>query len=125
MQGHDDIPGFIEAFSGSHRHILGYLAEEVINQQPEDILNFLLQTSILDRLCGPLCNAITGGSSGQAILVNLEHANLFVIPLDDEGKWYRYHHLFAEVLRARLRQKPPEPPAKYIGAPAPGLNKEG
>ena len=68
MQGRDDIPGFIEAFSGSHRHILGYLAEEVINQQSEAILNFLLYTSILDRLCGPLCNAVTGESNGQAIL---------------------------------------------------------
>ena len=104
MQGHDDIRGFVRAFSGSHRHILGYLAEEVINQQPEDILNFLLQTSILDRLCGPLCDAVTGNSGGQTILETLENANLFIMPLDDEGKWYRYHHLFAEVLRARLQQ---------------------
>ncbi len=108
IQSHDDIPGFIEAFSGSHRHILGYLAEEVINQQPEATLNFLLQTASLDRLSGPLCDAITGESGGQAILENLEHANLFIVPLDEERNWYRYHHLFAEVLQSRLRQAHPE-----------------
>jgi LuxR family maltose regulon positive regulatory protein len=104
MQGHEDIPGFIKTFSGSHRHILGYLAEEVLNRQPKGTLDFLLQTSILDRLCGPLCDAVTGESGGQEILENLEHANLFLTPLDDERKWYRYHHLFAEVLQARLQQ---------------------
>jgi LuxR family maltose regulon positive regulatory protein len=112
MQGHDDISGFIRSFSGSHRHILGYLAEEVLNQRPKGTLNFLLQTSILDRLCGSLCDAVTRDSDGQKILENLEHANLFIIPLDDEGKWYRYHHLFAEVLQARLRQTQPEMPAE-------------
>lgn len=108
MHGHDDIPGFIRAFSGSHRHILGYLTDEVISQRPAGTLEFLLQTSILDRLCGPLCDAVTGDSNGQAILENLERANLFITPLDNEGKWYRYHHLFAEVLQARLRQLHPE-----------------
>jgi len=104
MQGHADIPEFIRAFSGSHRHILGYLADEVLNQRPKGTMNFLLQTSILDRLCGPLCDVVTGGSDGQAILENLAQANLFITPLDDEGMWYRYHHLFAEVLQARLEQ---------------------
>jgi ATP/maltotriose-dependent transcriptional regulator MalT len=104
MQGREDISDFIRAFSGSHRHILGYLADEAINQRPKGTLNFLLQTSILDRLCGPLCDAVTGESNGQIILENLEHANLFISPLDDEGRWYRYHPLFAEVLQARLRQ---------------------
>ncbi|HEX6269168.1 MAG TPA: hypothetical protein VFZ43_02945, partial [Anaerolineales bacterium] len=108
MQGCEDVSSFVQAFSGSHRHILGYLAEEVINQQPEDIHNFLLQTSILGRLCGPLCDAVTGTSGGEVILEKLEHANLFISPLDDEGKWYRYHHLFAEVLQRRLRQLLPE-----------------
>lgn len=107
MKGRDDISGFIRAFSGSHRHILGYLAEEVINQRPKGTLNFLLKTSILDRLCGPLCDAVTGSTGGQAILENLEHANLFITPLDNEGKWYRYHHLFAQVLQARLQQNQP------------------
>jgi LuxR family maltose regulon positive regulatory protein len=102
MQGHNDIPGFIQAFSGSHRHILGYLAEEVINQQSESTLKFLLQTSLLDRLCGPLCEAVTGDPGGQDTLESLEHANLFIRPLDDQGIWYRYHHLFGEVLRNRL-----------------------
>jgi LuxR family maltose regulon positive regulatory protein len=108
MQDREDISGFIQAFSGSHRHILGYLAEEVLNQQPGDTLDFLLQTSILDRLCGPLCEAVTGNTDGQAMLESLEHVNLFITPLDDEGVWYRYHHLFAEVLQARLQQNQPE-----------------
>lgn len=108
MQGHEDISEFIESFSGSHRHILGYLAEEVLNRQPTETLNFLLQTSILDRLCGSLCDAVTEGSGGQAFLENLAHANMFIMPLDDEGKWYRYHHLFAEVLQSRLSQAHPE-----------------
>jgi len=107
MQGHNDISGFIQAFSGGHRHILGYLADEVLNQRPKGTLNFLLQTSILGRLCGPLCDAVTGESNGQAILENLEHANLFITPLDVESKWYRYHHMFAEVLQARLQQIQP------------------
>ena len=108
MQGREDISGFIRAFSGSHRHILGYLADEALNQRPKGTLNFLLQTSILERLCGSLCDAVTGTSDGQKILESLEHANLFIIVLDDESRWYRYHHLFAEVLQARLRQNHPE-----------------
>ena len=112
MQGHDDISRFIHAFSGSHRHILGYLADEALDQRPKGTLNFLLQTSILDRLCGPLCEAVTGKPGGQEILESLDHANLFITPLDDEGKWYRYHHLFAEVLQARLRQNHPELPVE-------------
>jgi LuxR family maltose regulon positive regulatory protein len=108
MQGREDIPGFIKAFSGSHRHIIGYLADEVINRQPDEIQNFMLQTSILDRLCGRLCDAITGISDGQVMLETLEHANLFVEALDDRREWYRYHHLFAEVLRTRLHQTRPD-----------------
>jgi LuxR family maltose regulon positive regulatory protein len=108
MQGRDDIPGFIHAFSGSHRHILGYLAEEVLNQRPKGTLDFLLQTSILDRLCGPLCEAVTGQGDGEEMLRKLDQANLFIVPLDDEGVWYRYHHLFAEVLRAHLQQAQPD-----------------
>lgn len=104
MQGQKGVSKFIQTLSGSHRHIIGYLADEVLNQQPTATVNFLLQTSILDRLCGSLCDALTGRADGQTSLEYLEHANLFVIPLDDEGKWYRYHHLFAEVLRTRLQQ---------------------
>ncbi len=109
MQGRDDVAGFIQAFSGSHRHVLSYLVEEVLNRRPKGTLNFLLQTSILDRLCGPLCDAVTGGNDSQALLQKLEQANLFIVPLDEEGQWYRYHHLFAEVLQARLKQTQPDP----------------
>ena len=104
MQDSSDIQGFIQGFSGSHRHVLGYLAEEVLNHQPEKTLKFLLQTSILGELCGPLCDAVTGDFGGQAMLENIENANLFITPLDNEGRWFRYHHLFAEVLHARLAQ---------------------
>jgi LuxR family maltose regulon positive regulatory protein len=108
MQGHADIPGFVRAFSGSHRHILGYLAEEVLDQRPRGTLEFMLRTSILDRMCADLCNALTGQSDGQAILESLEQANLLIVPLDDEGRWYRYHHLFAEVLQVRLHRNRPD-----------------
>ncbi|MGB3699777.1 MAG: LuxR C-terminal-related transcriptional regulator [Anaerolineales bacterium] len=89
---------FIASLSGSHRFILSYLTEEVLNQQPENIQQFLLQTSILDRLSGGLCNAVTGHSNSHSLLERLYHANLFIIPLDDEGHWYRYHQLFADLL---------------------------
>jgi len=94
-----DPPGFIATLSGSHRFILSYLTEQVISRQPEKIQHFLLQTSILDRLNGDLCNAVTGRSDGRDLLERLFNANLFLIPLDDEGQWYRYHHLFAGLLR--------------------------
>lgn len=108
MQGREDVSGFIQAFSGSHRNVLTYLAEEVLEHCPEGTLNFLVQTSILDRLCGSLCDAVTAQRDGQTILEQLEHANLFIVPLDDTGKWYRYHHLFAEVLQSRLQQTQPD-----------------
>jgi LuxR family maltose regulon positive regulatory protein len=104
MRDRADVSGFIEAFAGSHRYVLDYLVEEVLNGQPDGVRSFLLETSILGRMCGPLCDAVTGRSDGQATLERLEHANLFVIPLDDERLWYRYHHLFAEVLRQHLHQ---------------------
>ncbi len=104
MRDHADIPGFIAAFAGSNRYVLDYLAEEVLARQPEELQTFLLETSILDRMRAPLCNALTGRADGQTALERLEHANLFVIPLDDERHWYRYHHLFADVLRQRLSQ---------------------
>ena len=108
MQGHADISGFIQSFSGSHRHVLTYLAEDVLDQHPEGTVGFLLQTSVLERLCGPLCDAVTGQRDGHATLAKLEHANLFIMPLDDTGQWFRYHHLFAEVLRARLQLSQPD-----------------
>src|SRR5215210_6578604 len=108
MRDRADIVGFIASFTGSNRHVVDYLAEEVLGQQPEEVQDFLLQTSILDRMCGPLCAAVTSGHSGQEILEYLEHANLFVISLDEERRWHRYHHLFADVLRQRLHREYPD-----------------
>jgi LuxR family maltose regulon positive regulatory protein len=104
MQGQKDIAGFVRAFTGSHRFVLDYLAEEVLRHQPEGIQAFLLRTSILDRFCGSLCDALMQGESGQETLEYLERANLFIVPLDGERRWYRYHRLFAELLRQRLQQ---------------------
>jgi LuxR family transcriptional regulator, maltose regulon positive regulatory protein len=104
MQGHQDTPSFIKSFTASHHFVMDFLIEEVLQQQTEDIQTFLLRTSILDRMCGPLCDAVLGSPSatGQETLEYLEHANLFIVPLDNERRWYRYHHLFAELLRLRL-----------------------
>jgi len=108
MQGKDDTTTFINSFTGSHRFVLDYLIEEVLTQQPQNILNFLLQTAILKRLTGPLCNALTGQEDGQPTLEYLDRANLFIIPLDNERCWYRYHHLFAELLQQRMNVTHPE-----------------
>jgi LuxR family maltose regulon positive regulatory protein len=97
-----DPGAFLEAFTGTHRFVLDYLSEEVLERQPERVRTFLLQTSILQRLTAPLCNAVTGGSDGQDILEELERANLFLVPLDEQRRWYRFHHLFADLLQARL-----------------------
>ncbi len=107
MQGHEDAASFIRSFTGSHHFVLDYLVEEVLGQQSERVQTFLLRTSILDRMSGPLCDAVVldPSISGQATLEYLEHANLFIIPLDNERRWYRYHHLFADLLRQRLRQR--------------------
>ncbi len=102
MQGRKDISGFIKSFAGDDRYIADYLIEEVLQRQPETVRSFLLQTSILDRLIGPLCDAVTGQKDGIKMLGNLERGNLFVISLDDNRQWYRYHHLFAEALLSRL-----------------------
>ena len=108
MQGHQDVPGFIQAFAGDHRYIVDYLVEEVLQRQPEPVRNFLLQTSILDRLNGPLCDAVTGQPGGKARLETLQRGNFFLIPLDDKRHWYRYHHLFADVLRMHLMAEQPD-----------------
>ena len=107
MQGREDAPGFIRAFAGNDRYIADYLVEEVLQRQPERVRSFLLQTSILERLCGPLCDAVTGGEDGKGMLEALERGNLFVVPLDDKRQWYRYHHLFADVLHARMMEEQP------------------
>ncbi|PWB52690.1 MAG: helix-turn-helix transcriptional regulator [Anaerolineales bacterium] len=108
MQGRSDIASFIQAFTGSHRFVLDYLVEEVFRAQPEGIHSFLLKTAILDRLCGSLCDAVTGREDGKGMLETLERGNLFIIPLDDQRQWYRYHPLFAEVLQARLLDEKPD-----------------
>src|SRR5947208_4981199 len=108
MQGRQDVPGFIRAFAGDHRYIVDYLVEEVLQRQPAPVRSFLLQTSILDRLSGPLCDAVTGQEEGNARLEALERGNFFVVPLDDRRHWYRYHHLFAEVLSAHLMAEQPD-----------------
>lgn len=120
MQNRQDVTGFIESFTGSHHYVLDYLIEEVLLQQPGSVQSFLLTTSILDQLTGSLCDAVrfggfpssetavTGQDNGQMMLEMLERANLFIIPLDDERRWYRYHHLFVDLLRQRLRLTRPE-----------------
>jgi LuxR family maltose regulon positive regulatory protein len=108
MQGRSDTAGFIQAFTGSHRFVLDYLAGEVLERQPERVRNFLLQTAILDRLSGSLCDAVTAQDGGRGMLETLERGNLFVVPLDDQRQWYRYHHLFADVLQAHLIEAQPE-----------------
>jgi LuxR family transcriptional regulator, maltose regulon positive regulatory protein len=108
LQGRSDITAFVEGFSGSHRYVLDYLAEEVLDRQPQPLRAFLLQTSVLERLCGPLCDAVTGHTSGQELLEQVERANLFLVPLDEVRGWWRYHHLFADLLRVRLAREQPE-----------------
>ena len=106
MQGHQDVTSFIKSFTGTHHFVLDYLLEEVLGHQSERVQKFLLRTSILDRMCGPLCDAVLLDSpgSGQATLEYLERANMFIIPLDNERRWFRYHHLFADLLRQRLHE---------------------
>jgi LuxR family maltose regulon positive regulatory protein len=108
MRDREDLSSFIETFSGSNRHVLDFLAEEVLERQPEGMREFLLKTSVPERMSAPLCDALTGRNDGQQMLERLEHDNLFVIALDDERHWYRYHHLFADVLRSRLQREQPE-----------------
>ena len=108
MQGRADVAGFIAGFTGDDRYIVDYLAEEVLQRQPAPVRNFLLQTALLGRLSGPLCDAVTGTGGGKAMLEALDRGNLFVVPLDDRRQWYRYHHLFADVLRARLSDESPD-----------------
>ncbi|HZG67154.1 MAG TPA: AAA family ATPase, partial [Herpetosiphonaceae bacterium] len=107
LQGQRDATSFIKKFTGSDHFVMDYLVAEVLDQQSESVQTFLLRTSILDRLCGPLCDAVVRdpAASGQATLAYLERANLFIVPLDNERRWYRYHQLFADLLRQRLHQR--------------------
>ena len=115
MQNHQDVHGFIKAFAGDNRYIVDYLVEEVLQSQPEPIRCFLLQTAILDRLSGSLCAAVTDQPESKAQLEALERGNFFVVPLDDRRHWYRYHHLFAEVLRVHLLADLPDQVATFHG----------
>ncbi|MGY1604895.1 LuxR C-terminal-related transcriptional regulator [Geodermatophilus sp. SYSU D00815] len=107
LRGRDDVAGFIAGFAGDDRYVVDYLVEEVLQRQPDDVRDFLLRTSVLSRLSGPLCDAVVGGDGGRATLEALDRANLFLVPLDDRRHWYRYHHLFADVLQARLLDEQP------------------
>ena len=108
MQGRSDVSAFASTFAGDDRYIVDYLVEEVLQRQPDELRTFLLQTSILDRLSGPLCDAVTGLRDSKSVLELLERGNFFVMPLDDKRHWYRYHQLFADVLRAHLIDEQPE-----------------
>lgn len=113
MRNRADVAGFVTSFAGSHRFIMDYLLEEALHQQPEHIRDFLLATSILDRLNEGLCTAVTRQADSQSILTQLERNNLFVVPLDDERRWFRYHHLFADVLRTYAQAKRPSQVAEW------------
>ncbi|HEU5013040.1 MAG TPA: AAA family ATPase, partial [Roseiflexaceae bacterium] len=108
MRGRDDMSQFVQAFAGDNRYIMDYLIEEVLQRQPETIRSFLLQTSILERLYGPLCDAVSGLQGGSARLETLHRGNFFVVPLDDKRRWYRYHHLFGDVLATHLGEEQPD-----------------
>jgi len=105
LRGQADVEGFVSAFTGSHRFILDFLAEEVLEQQSGQVRTFLLETSVLERLSGDLCDAVTGRTGSQSLLEQVERAGLFLVPLDEVRGWWRYHHLFADLLQARLQQE--------------------
>jgi LuxR family maltose regulon positive regulatory protein len=125
LQGRANPSEFLDSFTGSNRYIVDYLFDEVLSRQPESVQTFLQKTSILNRLCGPLCEAVTGQPGGQAQLEHLEAGNLFLIPLDDERRWYRYHHLFADVLKARLAQQGAECAVELHGRAATWFEQQG
>jgi LuxR family transcriptional regulator, maltose regulon positive regulatory protein len=125
MRGRDDVDGFIRAFAGTNRFILDFLVEEVLSREPEAVQTFLLQTSVLTRLAGPLCDAVTGAAGGQEMLERLERANLFLVPLDDDRLWYRYHHLFADLLRSRLLRSGADSVRNLHRRAAEWLDREG
>lgn len=107
IAGRTDVGAFVAGFAGDDRYVVDYLVEEVLERQPEQVRAFLLETSVLDRMTGPLCDAVTGRDGGRTMLEALDRANLFLVPLDDRREWFRYHHLFADVLRARLLDERP------------------
>jgi len=125
IQGNENIPAFVQSFTSSNRYIFDYLIEEILNRQPEDIQDFLLGTSILGRLTNNLCNAVMNQTDSQAILEYLERRNLFILPLDKDRQWYRYHHLFADLLQKQLMQKRPEVVSELHKKASVWLEKEG
>ena len=125
LRGRADVAGFVAAFTGSHRYLLDYLAEEVLDSQTEQMRAFLLETSVLERLSGELCDAVTGRSDSQAMLEQVERAGLFLVPLDEVRGWWRYHHLFADLLRARLQQQQPDRVAALHRAAATWSDEHG
>ena len=125
LREHPDPTTFLDAFSGSHRYVLDYLTNEVLERLPGYVRSFLLRTSILRRLNGPLCDAVTGGSDGQKMLEQLERANLFLHPLDDERRWYRFHHLFGDLLRAKLARTEPARVPELHGRAAAWFERQG
>jgi LuxR family maltose regulon positive regulatory protein len=125
LRGHADPAAFVATFTGSHRYVLDYLTEEVLARQPEHVASFLLETSVLERLSGPLCDAVTGRADSQQLLEQIERANLFLVPLDEERRWWRYHQLFADLLQARLRQHQPDRVTGLHRAAASWLERHG
>ena len=107
LRGQDDVARFVAAFTGSHRYILDYLTEEVLERQGEHVRTFMLETSVLERLSGPLCDVVTGRGGSQELLEHVERAGLFLVPLDEVRGWWRYHHLFDDLLGARLETEQP------------------
>jgi LuxR family transcriptional regulator, maltose regulon positive regulatory protein len=125
LRGRTDAAGALAEFSGSHRFVLDYFVEEVLDRQDDDLRAFLLETSVLDRLSGPLCDAVTGRCDGQTLLEAAERAGLFLVPLDEDRRWWRYHHLFADLLRARLAQERPGRAAELHRAAAAWWERHG
>ena len=125
LRGRDDAAGFIAGFAGDDRYVVDYLAEEVLQRQPDRVRNFLLQTSVLSRLNGSLCEAVTGQDGGNASSHALDRDNLFLVPLDDSRRWYRYHHLFADVLQAHLRDEQPGAVADLHGRASVWFERNG
>ncbi len=129
LRGCPDVAGFVDAFTGSHRYILDYLAEEVLEHQTPELRRFLLETSLLDRLSGPLCDAVTGRGDSQARLEQVERAGLFLVPLDDVRGWWRYHHLFSDLFArpprtaSRRGQRPAPAGGGLVRGPRPGRRR--
>ena len=130
LRGHPAPDAFVRQFTGNNRFVVDFLAEEVLTRQSAEIRQFLARTSILDRFCAPLCDAVAGSDNAAAVIDVLERENLFVVPLDETRGWYRYHHLFAQVLRSQLeRDEPgigaPGPPAGQRVVPGVGMGRRG